>query len=120
MSSGFFGNQQPIRFEGPESRNPLAFRYYDPGRKVLGKRMEDHFRFAVCYWHSFSWPGGDPFGGDETEPGGTKGGTEIAVGRQVDRQAERRRDRLQPVARARAAADRRHPGELRARRPQRL
>ena len=51
MSTGFFGNQEPIRYEGPESRNPLAFRCYDPDRKVLGKRMEDHFRFAVCYWH---------------------------------------------------------------------
>jgi xylose isomerase len=63
MSTGFFGDQQPIRYEGPESRNPLAFRWYDPDRKVLGKRMEDHFRFAVCYWHSFAWPGTDPFGG---------------------------------------------------------
>jgi xylose isomerase len=63
MSTGFFGKQKPLRYEGPESRNPLAFRWYDPDRKVLGKRMEDHFRFAVCYWHSFTWPGNDPFGG---------------------------------------------------------
>jgi xylose isomerase len=63
MSTGFFGNQEPIRYEGPDSRNPLAFRFYDPDRMVLGKRMEDHFRFAVCYWHSFTWPGTDPFGG---------------------------------------------------------
>ena len=63
MSTGFFGDQQPITFEGPESRNPLAFRYYDPSRVVLGKTMEEHFRFAVCYWHSFCWPGTDPFGG---------------------------------------------------------
>ena len=63
MSTGFFGDRQPIRFEGPESRNALAFRRYDPDRIVLGKRMEEHFRFAVCYWHSFAWPGTDPFGG---------------------------------------------------------
>jgi xylose isomerase len=63
MSTGFFGDLQPIRYEGPESRNPLAYRWYDPDSIVLGKRMEDHFRFAVCYWHSFAWPGGDPFGG---------------------------------------------------------
>jgi xylose isomerase len=63
MSTGFFGEQAPIRFEGPASRNPLAYRFYDPDRLVLGKRMEDHFRFAVCYWHSFTWPGNDPFGG---------------------------------------------------------
>jgi xylose isomerase len=63
MSTGFFGDRQPVRYEGPESRNALAFRWYDPDRVVLGKRMEDHFRFAVCYWHSFAWPGTDPFGG---------------------------------------------------------
>jgi xylose isomerase len=63
MSTGFFGDVQPIRYQGPESRNPLAYRWYDPDRIVLGKRMEDHFRFAVCYWHSFAWPGTDPFGG---------------------------------------------------------
>jgi xylose isomerase len=63
MSSGFFGIEQPIRYEGPESANPLAFRWYQPDRPVLGKRMADHLRFAVCYWHSFCWPGSDPFGG---------------------------------------------------------
>jgi xylose isomerase len=63
MSSGFFGIDQPIRYEGPDSANPLAFRWYQPDRVVLGKRMEDHLRFAVCYWHSFCWPGTDPFGG---------------------------------------------------------
>ena len=63
MSTGFFGDQQPIRYEGPETKTPLAYRWYDPDRKVLGKRMEDHFRFSVCYWHSFAWPGTDPFGG---------------------------------------------------------
>ena len=63
MSSGFFGVEQPIRYEGPDSANPLAFRWYQPDRTVLGRRMEDHLRFAVCYWHSFCWPGTDPFGG---------------------------------------------------------
>lgn len=53
---------EPIRYEGPESDNPLAFRWYDKDRVVAGKRMEDHLRFAVCYWHSFNWPGLDPFG----------------------------------------------------------
>ena len=63
MSTGFFGDAQPIRYEGPESANPLAYRFYDPDEIVMGKRMEDHLRFAVAYWHSFAWPGGDPFGG---------------------------------------------------------
>jgi len=43
---------------------PYSFRYYKPDRKVLGKKMADHLRFAVCYWHSFVWPGLDPFGGE--------------------------------------------------------
>jgi len=43
---------------------PVKYRYYKPDRKVLGKRMEDQLRFAVCYWHTFVWPGLDPFGGD--------------------------------------------------------
>ena len=60
----FFTAHEPIRFEGPQSANPLAYKWYEADRKVLGKRMEDHLRFAVCYWHSFVWPGGDPFGGE--------------------------------------------------------
>lgn len=67
MSTGFFGDIAPIRYEGPESANPLAYRFYDPGEVVLGKRLEDHLRFAVAYWHSFAWPGGDPFGGQTFE-----------------------------------------------------
>jgi xylose isomerase len=63
LSTGFFGDISNIPFEGPESTNPLAFRHYDPNEMVLGKRMEDHLRFAVCYWHNFCWPGSDPFGG---------------------------------------------------------
>ena len=67
MSTGFFGDLSPVRYEGPESGNPLAFRHYNPDEKVLGKRLEDHLRFAVCYWHNFVWPGGDPFGGQTFE-----------------------------------------------------
>ena len=59
----FFKNIPKIRYEGPESANEFAFRWYNPDEVVLGKRMEDHLRFAVAYWHSFAWPGGDPFGG---------------------------------------------------------
>jgi xylose isomerase len=53
---------QPIPFGGPESRNPLEFRFYEPGRIVAGKRMEDHLRFAVAWWHAFCQTGSDPFG----------------------------------------------------------
>ena len=59
----FFPDIDRIPYEGPDSVNPLAFRYYDRDRQVLGKRMEDHLRFAVCYWHTYCWDGGDPFGG---------------------------------------------------------
>ncbi|WP_420004532.1 xylose isomerase [Arenibacterium sp. LLYu02] len=63
MSTGFFGDIAKIQYEGADSTNPLAFRHYNPDEVILGKRMEDHLRFATCYWHSFVWPGGDPFGG---------------------------------------------------------
>lgn len=58
----FFEDIGAIPFEGEDSTNPLAFRYYDAEREVLGKRMADHLRFAVCYWHSFDAPGSDVFG----------------------------------------------------------
>ena len=67
MSTGFFGNIQKIKYEGEGSTNPLAFRHYNPDEVVLGKRMEDHLRFAVAYWHTFVWPGTDPFGGNTFE-----------------------------------------------------
>ncbi|MBD8891935.1 xylose isomerase [Roseibium litorale] len=63
MSTGFFGDIAKIKYEGPDSTNPLAFRFYNPDEVVLGKRMEDHLRFAVAYWHTLAWEGGDPFGG---------------------------------------------------------
>ena len=62
MPEPFFSDIERIPYEGPDSENDLAFRYYDPDRLVLGKRMQDHLRVAVCYWHSFCWPGSDVFG----------------------------------------------------------
>jgi len=67
MSTGFFGDIETIKYEGSDSTSPLAFRYYNPDEVVAGKRMEEHLRFAVCYWHSFCWPGADPFGGQTFE-----------------------------------------------------
>ena len=64
--STYFQNISPIAFEGADSKNPLSFKWYDKDRMVLGKRMEDQLRFAVCYWHSFCWNGFDPFGYDGT------------------------------------------------------
>jgi xylose isomerase len=60
----FFDTTAPVAYGGPQTKSPLAFRWYDKDRIVAGRRLEDHLRFAVCYWHSFCWPGGDPFGGE--------------------------------------------------------
>jgi xylose isomerase len=63
MSQDFFPDVQgPIRFGGIHADEPLSFKVYQPDRMVLGKRMDDHLRIAVCYWHSFNWPGSDVFG----------------------------------------------------------
>ena len=59
----FFKGIPAVIYEGPDSTSEFAFRHYNPDEVVLGKRMEDHLRFAVAWWHSFAWPGGDPFGG---------------------------------------------------------
>jgi len=60
--SYFSGVTSRIPFDGLDSSNPLSFKVYQPDRMVLGKRMEDHLRIAVCLWHSFNWPGSDIFG----------------------------------------------------------
>jgi xylose isomerase len=63
MSDSFFSSVPgPIRFGGLASDDPLSFKVYQPDRLVLGRRMEDHLRIAVCLWHSFAWPGSDVFG----------------------------------------------------------
>jgi xylose isomerase len=62
MSTDFFAGIPTIKYEGPQSDNELAYRFYDKDRVVLGKRMEDHLRFSVCFWHTFCWPGSDVFG----------------------------------------------------------
>ncbi|MDB5147499.1 MAG: xylA [Mucilaginibacter sp.] len=59
----FFKEIGQVKFEGLESDNPLAFRWYDADRVVAGKTMKDHLRFAGAYWHSFCGTGADPFGG---------------------------------------------------------
>jgi len=58
----YFKGIQKIKFEGSESDNPLAFKYYNPDEVVAGKKMKDHLRFAVAYWHTFQATGVDPFG----------------------------------------------------------
>jgi xylose isomerase len=63
MSASYFADIEPIKFEGLDSTNPLAYRYYDKDRVVMGKTMAEHLRMAVCYWHTFCWDGFDVFGG---------------------------------------------------------
>src|SRR6478609_628735 len=58
----FFPAIGKIPFEGRDSDNPLAFKWYDESRKIAGKTMKEYFKFAVCYWHTFCNTGSDPFG----------------------------------------------------------
>ena len=64
--SSYFSGIAPITFGGQASKDALAFKWYDKNKIVLGKTMQEQLRFAVCYWHSFSWNGFDPFGYDGT------------------------------------------------------
>ena len=61
-SKEYFKGVGQIKFEGPQSDNPLAFKWYDENRVIAGKSMKDHLRYAVCYWHTFCNTGADPFG----------------------------------------------------------
>ncbi|PTT82479.1 xylose isomerase [Pelomonas sp. HMWF004] len=77
--TSYFHDIAPIRYEGAASDNDLAFKHYDKDRLVLGKRMEDHLRFAVCYWHNFVWTGADPFGGATFERPWFQGGSPMEL-----------------------------------------
>lgn len=67
MTQSFFKNIDPVQFTGPNTDQELAFRHYDPDALVMGKTMKEHLRFAIAWWHSFAWEGGDPFGGPTFE-----------------------------------------------------
>tara|TARA_B110000003_G_scaffold83922_1_gene85871 strand:- start:5101 stop:6417 length:1317 start_codon:yes stop_codon:yes gene_type:complete len=62
VTKEYFKGIKNIKFEGKESDNPFAFKYYNPEQLVAGKSMRDHFKFAIAYWHTFCGQGGDPFG----------------------------------------------------------
>jgi xylose isomerase len=64
MTTEHFPGISPIAYEGPDSRNPLAFRWYEPEREVAGKTMREHLRFSMAYWHTLKGGGSDPFGAD--------------------------------------------------------
>jgi xylose isomerase len=79
MSAPFFPEIEAIRYQGPDSENPLAYRFYDAERPVLGKSMREQLRFAVCYWHSFCWPGDDVFGAGSFARPWFEGGTPLEL-----------------------------------------
>jgi len=79
--TSYFKDISPIQFRGPDSDDALAFRHYDKDRLVLGKRMEDHLRFAVCYWHTFCWNGLDPFGTGTFQRPWFEGGSPMELAR---------------------------------------
>jgi xylose isomerase len=58
----YFKGIGPIQYEGPQSKNPMAFKWYNPEQVIAGRTMKDYLRFAVAYWHTFCGTGGDPFG----------------------------------------------------------
>jgi xylose isomerase len=74
-----------IQYEGPDSKNPLAFKHYDAKQKVAGKTMAEHFRFASCYWHTMRNGGGDPFGPPTRNMPWSHGGDPMAVAEQTMR-----------------------------------
>lgn len=63
MAKEFFPGIRKIQFEGKESRNPLAFRYYDAEKVIMGKKMKDWLKFSMAWWHTLCAEGGDQFGG---------------------------------------------------------
>ena len=108
-----------IRFKGLDSQDPFAFKVYDPDRLVLGKRMEDQLRIAVCYWHSFAWPGTTCSARDLRPALDRRPATRwTARARQADRRVRVLREARRPVlllprprhrARGRDASTRRRP-----------
>lgn len=80
----YFPKINKIPFEGPDSRNPLAFKFYDENKVVAGKTMKDHLRYAICYWHTFCGTGEDPFGP----------GTQIFPWNDADTPMQRAKDKL--------------------------
>ena len=77
--NNYFKDISKIQFGGKEDNNPLSFKYYNENQVVLGKPMKDQLRFATCYWHTFTWPGLDPFGGPTFDRPWMKAGNSIEM-----------------------------------------
>lgn len=78
----YFPSVEKIKFEGKESKNPMAFRYYDPEKVVYGKKMKDWFKFSMAWWHTLCAEGGDPFGGGTKDFEWTKADDALTVAKQ--------------------------------------
>ena len=78
----YFPEIEKIKFEGKDSKNPLAFRYYDPEKVVYGKKMKDWFKFSMAWWHTLCAQGGDPFGGETKQFPWIKGNSALEVAKQ--------------------------------------
>ena len=86
-SGSYFPDVGSVRYEGPGTSNPLAYRWYDPERVVLGRTMAEQLRIAVCAWHGFGWTGSDMFGAPTFDRAWLKGSDPLQV-------AERRLDAM--------------------------
>lgn len=78
----YFEQIERVRYEGSHSTSPFAFRHYNPEQEILGKRMADHLRFAVAYWHTFCWNGSDMFGAGAFERPWQSNGDALALAKQ--------------------------------------
>lgn len=78
----YFNNISKVEYEGSQSTNPYAFKFYNPTEVVAGKTMEEHLRFAMAYWHTLTAGGSDPFGADTAvRPWGNYSGMDLAKAR---------------------------------------
>ena len=82
MAQPTFPGIEPIQYKGPDSQNPLSFRFYDKKRVVRGKPMEEQLRVAVCYWHTFCGTGSDPFGSETFARPWQGGGDQLELAKQ--------------------------------------
>ena len=82
MAKEYFPEIKAIKYEGPESKNPMAFHYYDAERVVAGKKMKDCMRFAMAWWHTLCAEGGDQFGGTTKAFPWNKGGNAVEIAKQ--------------------------------------
>lgn len=79
MTKEFFPGIEKIKFEGKESKNPMAFRYYDAEKVVFGKKMKEWCRFSMAWWHTLCADGGDQFGGGTLTREWTKGANALEI-----------------------------------------